>query len=174
MRCFIALPCLKEIVDRLVEVQNKVKGFGSIKLVEPENIHLTLKFLGEVNEEDVEKIASKLAFLNERKKFEVKVKGLGVFPKLSHVNVIWAGVEEKEQITELYDAVDNRLEKFGFPLDEKFHPHYTIARVKYLNDKEALVKIVANSQNADFGHYTQESVKLMASELSPKDHATQR
>jgi len=162
------LPCPKEIAGRLVEVQKEVKVFGDMKLVERENIHLTLKFLGEVRDSDVAKISSELAFLNERKKFDVTVKGVGVFPKLSHVNVIWAGIADKERINSLQKEVDERLLKHNFPLDERFHPHYTLARVKQVDDKEGLKKFIENSNMKEFGSFTTDSVKLMASTLTPK------
>jgi 2'-5' RNA ligase len=167
MRCFIALPCAREVVEKLVEVQSKVKVFGGMKLVEPENIHLTLKFLGEVEDSLVGKISSELAFLNEKKKFDVTVKGLGVFPNLNHVNVIWAGVADSSWIASLQKIVDERLGKY-FPPDERFHPHYTIARVKYVDDKEGLKNFISSKQDAEFGSYTTDYIKLMASQLTPK------
>lgn len=171
MRCFIAVPCPEGIRKKLVEVQNQIRDFGKIKMVEFENIHLTLKFLGEVSEEKIERISNELDFLNEKKKFDLKVKGLGVFPKLSHINVVWAGVEDGRQITEIQSGVDDRLGRIGFPLEEKFHPHYTIARVKYLDDKESLKKFILDEREREFGSYAVESIRLMSSVLNQKGPA---
>lgn len=167
VRCFIAIPCPEDIREKLVEVQNHITDYGKIKLVEKNNIHLTLKFLGEVPEDKTKKISEELNFLNERKKFEVKVKGIGVFPNPNRINVVWAGLEDGSKVIELQKRVDEKLNK-DFPPEKKFHPHYTIARVKYVRDKEALKKQIIDHQETEFGSYTIQSVKLMASRLTPK------
>ena len=168
MRCFIAIPCPDDICLKLSEIQNRIKNFGGMKLVERENIHMTLKFLGEVDEEKTKKISDELGFLNERKRFEVKVRGLGAFPKLSHVNVIWAGVEDGGHTKNLQNEIDEKTGKLGFSKEENFHPHYTIARVKYLNDNESIGKFITEKEGFEFGRYTVESIKLMASQLNQK------
>ena len=168
MRCFIALPCPSEIRERLAVIQEKIKDFDGIKLVEFENIHLTLKFLGEVPDDKVESISNALGFLEQENKFEVKVKGLGAFPKLSHINVVWAGVEDRTRIDSLHASVDKKLAELDFQSENRFHPHYTIARVKYVKDKNSIQKFITENMDTKFGSYTMEKVVFMKSELTPQ------
>ncbi|MDL5501625.1 MAG: RNA 2',3'-cyclic phosphodiesterase, partial [Candidatus Methanoperedens sp.] len=96
-----------------------------IKLVEPEQVHITLKFLGDIKENDVESILSALSQVNCRQ-FEAKIKGLGVFPKPAYVKVIWLGAEGNFDI--LHDEVERVLSLFEFEKDHNFSPHATLAR----------------------------------------------
>ncbi|MCD6189658.1 MAG: RNA 2',3'-cyclic phosphodiesterase, partial [Thermococcus sp.] len=96
MRAFIAIDINDDIRQRLVEAQEKIEKTKSakIKFVEPENLHLTLKFLGEITEEQAEEIKRLLEIVAKKhKKHSVRVKGIGVFPNYNYVRVIWAGVE---------------------------------------------------------------------------------
>jgi len=167
MRCFIAAPCPAEIAEKLASAGNQLKGFGGLKLVRQENIHMTLKFLGEVSEEKVGQIARELEFLTQQRRINVTVKGLGAFPKSSHANVVWAGVEDPVGITELQRAIDEHLKPLGSPPEERFHPHYTIARVKYAENREALAAAIKERNGEEYGSYTLGVIQLMESRLSP-------
>jgi len=168
MRCFIAVPCAKEVRDALASLQTPLNGYGGMKMVEQENIHLTLKFLGEVEDAKAEAIAGELEFLRREHAFEVKVKGLGAFPNASHAKVIWAGVEDGKRLFELHERVDGKLEALGFQREDRFHPHYTIARVKHISDKDGLHGFLAGENGTVFGSYTVNSIKLMSSRLTGK------
>lgn len=165
VRCFVAVPCPEEIRIKLSEVGRQLNGYGKMKLVEAENIHMTLKFLGEVAEEKVVEIADKLSFLEGEAKLNLTVKGLGVFPNLSRINVIWAGVDNGEKTVALQQMVDSKLVGLGFAREERFHPHYTLVRVKHVEDGERLRSFLMERKNLEFGRYTVGSVRLMASEL---------
>ena len=167
MRAFVAVPCPNEVKDRLAVVQKEIKDFGGLSLVGRENMHLTLKFLGEISDEKVAEVSEALDSL-ELKSYPVTVKGLGVFPKLDYVRVIWAGVEDGGRTVELAGRVDELLKPFGFPKEKDFHSHVTLARVKFLKDREAVKRLIDAKRSEVFGSYAVERILLMKSVLSPK------
>ncbi len=139
MRCFIAIPCPDTIKDLLVREQKDMVCLGRIKPVEYENIHLTMKFLGEIEDSNVEKIKQVLDEINI-KPFEIMVKGLGAFPNPGNPKVVWAGVRDgSAQIINLQKTMDEKLSALGFQKDNRFHPHYTIARIKKLDERQKIM-----------------------------------
>lgn len=168
MRIFIAIPLPENIKENFLEVQEKeLKFLGRIKLVEKENLHSTLKFLGEVPQEKVEKIFSELEKIPKVGKFSVNLKSLGVFPNQNYVRVIWVGVEKgNEEIVKLQNLVDDRLEQLNFNKEKNFHPHFTLARVKLIKEKEKLRKILEEYKDYSFGEFEIHSIEVMKSELS--------
>lgn len=169
MRLFIALPCPKEVKSNLKSIQREIASCGKIKLVEKENIHVTLKFIGEVSVEKAEEITEALAKLSNQESFTVCVKGIGVFPKPSFPRVVWAGVSKgSEEITRLHMLVDGLLQPLGFKPDNQFHPHVTIARVRHLEDREKLAQILKKEKDTEYGTYKAASIHLMESKLTPK------
>jgi len=167
MRCFIAIPINEEIAINLEKVQKDLKPIGNLKLVPRENMHITLKFLGEIPEPKVEKVKKSLNSLESYGKFEVSLAGIGSFPNESYVRVIWAAVHKGfNDIMELQRRVDNNLVKLNFDKEARFHPHATIARVKSINSKEKLKKIFEKYKKVEFGSFLAEKFCLMESKLS--------
>lgn len=139
MRCFISLDLPKEVQKELSEIQKQIFS-DDVKLlnVKPENIHITLKFLGELDEEQLEKAESVLA--NAKfKKIKAKLDSIGVFPDENFIRVVWVGIDPAEEIDEIHDVLDKELHKEGFPLDKEFENHATLARVKSIKDKKEFV-----------------------------------
>ncbi len=161
MRAFISinLPC--DISVNFDKLMNDVK----FKAVAPENIHLTLKFLGEITPKDAEEISDALNFIRNRKKFKISLKGVSAFPNEKYVRVLWINVVEgSKEICELQKKIGNGL-KFKFPPEKDFVPHLTIARVKYVNDKAVLDTFIEKYKDFEFPEFTAEKVSLMKSEL---------
>lgn len=154
----------KEVKTRLFEAAQPLKRFGQMKMVEEENVHFTLKFLGDAEPEPIIKVLSKIKV----KPFEVSVKGIGVFPNTSYIRVIWAGCEKgADDIVALHDKVEDALKTLQvFEKDRDFHPHATLARVSFPRDKEGLIKFFEDSQDTDFGSFELKSFELMKSDLS--------
>lgn len=168
VRAFIAIRCPEELKGGLLEAQKKIKILGDMKLVEHENLHMTVKFLGEVDETRLEKVISALGFLSQTRRFDISIRGIGVFPNPAYVRVAWAGVDEGARETEhLSREVDDALHALGFPRDERFHPHFTLARVRSV-DKEKMKKALTGYEAAEFGSFTVASVDLMESRLGSK------
>jgi 2'-5' RNA ligase len=171
VRAFIAIRCPDELKKGLSEAQKKIAPFGDMKLVEPANLHMTLKFLGDVADAKVDAVIDALKPISEKQRFVMSLHGIGVFPNPAYVRVVWAGVDEGARETEhLSREIDDRLHTLGFPRDERFHPHFTLARVRAV-DKEKMNKFLATYAAGEFGSFTVSSVDLMESRLSPKGPA---
>lgn len=161
MRLFFAINLPDVLKKRLFAVGQEMKGFGQMKIVEEENIHLTLKFLGETEPGPVIKSLEPVKL----KPFEVSLKGIGVFPSLNYIRVVWAGCEKgAEEVIMLHKELEKRLPQFE--RDRDFHPHATLARVSFPKDKQGLVSFLEKNKGTDFGDFTANSFELMKSELS--------
>jgi 2'-5' RNA ligase len=168
VRAFIAIRCPEELKKDLLTAQKKIAPLGDMKLVESENLHMTVKFLGEVADAKVDAVTDALRPVSEKQSFTISIRGIGVFPNPAYVRVVWAGVDEGAREAEhLSREVDDRLHALGFPRDERFHPHFTLARVRSV-DKEKMKKILIEYEAAEFGSFTVSSVDLMESRLSPR------
>lgn len=168
VRAFIALPCPEGVRKGIIEIQSKIKNIGNLKLVEPENIHLTLKFLGEIDEGMIDRISEKMDLLSETERFEISLRGLGVFPKPNYVRVVWIGVDkDANRIHELHKKLDSELNSLGFSNEDNFNTHLTIARVKSI-DKVKLRDILNKNSDTEFGSFLADRIELMKSELTPK------
>jgi len=153
-----------------VNVQSDlVQTRAQLKLVDPEIMHLTLRFLGEINPQTVERVKQILAELHFRS-FEVHFTGVGTFPSLSRINVVWVGITKgQEQLSEIFQQIEPKLRQVGLAPDNKgFNPHLTIARVKSGVNREALSEAVAKMRDLEFGTMPVKSVKLKRSTLTPK------
>jgi RNA 2',3'-cyclic 3'-phosphodiesterase len=163
IRTFIAV----ELPGRFIPEIEKI-GFDldmpGIKLVEPEQVHITLKFLGDIKENDVESILSALSQVNCRQ-FEAKIRGVGVFPKPAYIKVIWLGAEGNFDV--LHDEVERVLSLFKFEKDHHFSPHATLARVKQLRDKSLLLGNLKKLEHIDLGMMNVGSIYLKKSTLTP-------
>lgn len=139
MRLFIAI----EFDDRefFKSLQDKIdKRLAKMTLAK--SYHLTLKFLGEVDEKKAALIIEKLNSIKFTP-FSVTLAHLGVFPSPSHINVIWAGFEKDEKIKELQKLIDGVIDGL-FLKESDFKAHITLARVKLAYDKEGLKKNIQN------------------------------
>lgn len=166
MRVFIAVPFPDNLKEQFIEMQREAASLGNIKPVECENMHLTLKFLGEVDERKVAEISNVLQSINLQS-FHLSIKGLGVFPNRNYVRVLWAGVDAgRKEFMELQASVDEKISKLGFPKEREYIPHLTIARIKHLQKKEEFLRLVDRYSAKDFGCFKVECVDLMESILS--------
>ncbi|PKP54293.1 MAG: RNA 2',3'-cyclic phosphodiesterase [Candidatus Altiarchaeales archaeon HGW-Altiarchaeales-3] len=176
MRTFLSIPIPDELKNKIAEFQNKIKPLGKIKLVEKENIHLTLKFLGDVRENKIPGIIENLKIISENKdnkKFKIKLCGAGAFPNMNYIKILWIGVSESygsDEVLSLHEQVDEQLTLLKFKKDNKFHPHATIARIKFLNtkDKKELKDMLCENLKTDFGDFEVPGFELMKSELTTR------
>ena len=161
MRCFIAVdiePQLKHSVEKL---QAELRGLDN-KLVEPENLHFTMKFLGEVNEATVNKVKTILKGVVSRyKPFSVTLKGVGVFPSEKFVRVVWVGGEE---LTSMQEDINARLAALF--KKEKPSPHLTIARVRSQKYLSKIVDFIKVHKNEEIGTMHISELKLKKSVLT--------
>jgi len=134
MRLFIAIDVSKEVQEYIKIIQGKLdKDLAKLRLTS--SFHLTLKFLGDVNEELSERIIEKLSSV-KYEKFELKTSNIGVFPNKNYIRVVWLGLQENLILNKLQNDIENSLKEFKFKKDFKFHSHITLARVSFIKDKE--------------------------------------
>jgi len=166
-RCFIAIDFPEEIKEFLLEIISKIKKANpseNLNYTKKENLHLTLAFLGEIDEtkiEDLKKAISKIKFY----KFKAKFSKLGVFPSEKFIRVLWTGLDsEKDEIFELRKDIEKVLEDLNISFDEKFKSHITLARIKFLHNME---KFVENIKKVNFAEKNIEidRIKIKKSEL---------
>jgi len=139
MRCFVAINLPEEVKEKIKKITDTLPENG-IKKVAKENLHLTLKFLGEVKERAIEKVENKLSEIKFNK-FSIGLKDIGFFPSRNFIRVVWIGIGEgKEEIEELQKKIDEKLSEL-FKKEENFEPHLTIARVKFLKDKKSVHRL---------------------------------
>jgi len=177
MRAFIAIELPEKIKDALARAQEELKKTGAdVKWVQPQNIHLTLKFLGE---RDDKKIAQAQAALQEaadnNKTFKASISETGAFPDLNHPRVIWAGVGKGDQeIKQIAAQLEEKIARIGIPKEERpFSSHITIGRVKSGLNKEKLaegLKRAGEILTKEKLEFEVRQVTLYKSTLTPKGH----
>ena len=127
IRLFVAVPLPAVLRQSLVAISTGVPG---ARWTQPDNLHLTLRFIGEVAEPDFHDIAEVLSFVDGRP-FQVRVRGVGQFGDRKRARVLWAGVEPNDELQRLRTRIDNLLGRVGIePEGRKFTPHVTLARLK--------------------------------------------
>ncbi|ASJ06358.1 RNA 2',3'-cyclic phosphodiesterase [Thermococcus pacificus] len=170
MRAFIAVEVSDEVRDNLLKAQERIGSKAAkIKFVERENFHVTLKFLGEIDEATAEEVKKSLEEIAKKhKKHRVRVRGIGVFPNPNYVRVIWAGIENDEGIKAIAADVEREMRRLGFKKEKDFVAHITIGRVKFVKDKLELAMALKDLANEEFGEFEVNAIELKKSTLTPK------
>jgi 2'-5' RNA ligase len=170
VRTFIAIEVKSpEVMRKLIEVRDHLlTSNAELKPVEDENIHLTLRFIGEIPASLVRAICAEVSSLRVEK-FQIHVKGVSAFPSPLRPRVVWAGVEEgADKLRELHSLVEEKLRRLGIPREkEEFVPHITLARVKGTRNIDKLVRILGELVNTDFGYTLVDEVFVKKSVLTP-------
>ncbi len=168
MRIFIAIPVDENLVRDISETQENFAELGNdIKMVEKDNFHFTVKFIGDVPEEKLEKIKRILDDAAEKfHKFEIRVAGGGCFPSKNYIKIIWLGVKDGyQEMYALMRYVDEELVKLGFDREDN-KPHMTLGRVRTGRKKQELLKAIENLENAEIGKMVVKEITIFDSELS--------
>ncbi len=174
MRAFIAIELPSVLTEMLRAIQDELmKKTGKaedISWAKPENIHLTLKFLGEIDPERVEEIYGELEKSAEGiSPFSLSAGGVGGFPGLKTPRVIWVGIKESEVLTQLQKNIDERLVELGFEKEDRpFHPHLTLCRIKSAPAGRNIGKAAAGLGHEANVVFKTDSFVLFKSELNPK------
>jgi 2'-5' RNA ligase len=165
-RIFIAIELPGEIKQKLVEVQNKL-NLPQAKLVKLEAMHLTLVFLGNVDEEKIKIAVEELKKdLADFGKFEVTIKDLGCFPNSTRAHTIWIGLDGAQKLTQLESKIRERLRLMKFKLEDRpFVPHLTLARLRQKIDLSDSMK---KYQNFKADKFNVSEIIIFESQLSPK------
>ncbi len=172
IRTFIAIEIPGEIRSQIAALQDQLKPLGGrVSWVKPENIHLTLKFLGDTDSALIEEIASQLQqSVVTFAPFEVLVAGVGAFPNQTHPRVIWVGASSQpaEQLKLLASRVDAVVSRFGFQKETRpFSGHLTLGRVKEPRGIAPTIERLKRNENFTAGGFLVQQFVLMKSELHP-------
>jgi len=172
LRSFIAFDIENlSVLENMTNIQKLLmqQTGADLKLVEPKNIHITLRFLGNITIPMVEKIFERMKIV-QFTPFDVKICGIGAFPSVHYPRVIWAGiVEGAEQLRSIFNQLEPHLRSLGFTPDSRgFSPHLTIARVKSGRNKAKLASFINANVNYPFGIVKAACLRLKKSDLTPK------
>jgi 2'-5' RNA ligase len=171
VRSFIAFDLENEtILKKLSDMQALlVKTGADLKLVEPTNIHITMRFLGDMTSGMAEKVYEVMRTI-QFVPFDVKIHGVGAFPDVRYPRVCWTGITEgANQLRGISSQLEPRLQGLGFASDPRgFSPHLTMARVRSGRNKAELAKFIADNVNYDFGVIRVACLRLKKSDLTPR------
>jgi RNA 2',3'-cyclic 3'-phosphodiesterase len=167
-RAFLAFDVSEGVLDALDEAGLELKKTGAdVGIVARENLHFTVKFLGEIPEDAVKEIDSRVGEL-QLSAFEAEVRGVGVFPDLKRPRIVWAGVGEgDESMRKSAESVIGALEGIGQRDERGFRPHLTFGRVRSPRSASSLASYVTANVNREFGRTRIGSLKLKSSLLTP-------
>ena len=175
IRAFIAVELPAELKKELSELEGRLKKNSPpvVKWVDPKNIHITLKFLGEISEDNIDELMLAIEESAQGiQPFQLEVSEVGAFPNLERVQVLWVGVKgELEKITRLQKSIELNTEQLGFPRESRdFSPHLTLGRVRdetRPNERQRLGKLLADTSFTALHNVNVDAINLMKSQLTP-------
>ncbi|HRR95676.1 MAG TPA: RNA 2',3'-cyclic phosphodiesterase [Candidatus Ratteibacteria bacterium] len=167
MRLFVGIKLPDNLKEEIRKIEASLrKKVREVKVVSPENLHITLKFLGEVGEKDVGNIDEKL---NEVKKkfssFDVSIGKIGSFPDDKKIRVLWIGVESHGKLKKLNSEIEKQLVTIGYKEENRFTEHITIARFKSTPDLGFIEKL-KEKYNMVISSFKVENFSLINSKLT--------
>lgn len=171
MRTFLAIEIEDYIKNKISETQQLIqeKNSAKIKYVETENIHLTLKFFGEINEKQLNEITEKINnIITKYKKYSLKIVNIGAFPHIYRPRVIWTGVKDNNITVNLIKELDEEFNKLGFDKERDYVPHITIGRVKNVTNKEELSSTLKLLKKRYHGKMEVKKICIKSSTLTPE------
>ncbi|MFB6267296.1 MAG: RNA 2',3'-cyclic phosphodiesterase [Halodesulfurarchaeum sp.] len=171
MRLFVSVDLPDRFAEPIEALQEEVAAASGLDFTDPEQAHVTMKFLGDTPERRLDPVQTALERAVETagvEPFEATFGGLGVFPSLEYISVLWLGVEGGEEaFVRLQEPIEEELVSLGFEAeDHEFTPHVTLARMKHAGGKE-LVQEFVQEQDPTVGTMTVEEVRLTESTLTP-------
>ncbi len=172
IRTFIAIPLPEAVLAEFEKMIEKMRPlYREVKWVKPHSIHLTLKFLGNLTREELDRTfaAMDAVFRNPVSPFSLTVGGLGAFPNFRRPRVLWVGVggEGMPALHQLQSRVEDTLEKQGFPREERrYSPHLTVGRIKFMKNTADLVKDFREYPFPEM-EFVVRQMNVMRSELKP-------
>jgi len=171
MRTFIAIDLDESIKTSLLALLQKLqKTTRNVKWVGREGLHLTLKFLGEIGEQESREVMALLHQIAARhRSFPLRLKGTGQFPPRSkNPRVFWVGLEDEPGLAALQEDIEVEFEKIGFAREAReFHPHLTLGRVKLPAGLDGAMSELARQKDAELGEMAVKKITLFRSVLKP-------
>lgn len=174
LRTFIAVdipPAIQKTIQYKIEMLRKAIG-NSIRWVPVQNIHLTLKFLGDVSQNDVDKLTQMLRTESDTlASFDITIGGLGSFPNSKRARVVFIRTQAPAELDALQRGIESATTRLGFEADTRpFSPHLTVGRVRdhiTAPEQEKIRKILEETKIDSVGTARVDSIHLYKSELKP-------
>jgi 2'-5' RNA ligase len=173
LRVFLGVELSSDLRQKLADLQNQLRGtLPKVNWVRPESVHLTLKFIGNVDVTMAEQLLTAIKPVpKSQAPITVEIQGLGVFPHIRRPRILWIGCTgDIPSLLNLMSQIEGALEPLGFPLEEKpYHPHLTLARIKHDNSKvgDVLTHSGLLEQPWNLGTLRIDRITLFRSDLSP-------
>lgn len=174
MRLFVALEIPSTVRDNLAIVLSEFRtadqpsSKSRARWVRPENLHVTLKFIGHVDAGKLDAIREALDAVRSDSPFDVRFRSVGFFPNERRPRVLWVGMEASPSLAPLAKDIDSRLGPLGIPLETRdFTPHLTLARFDPPGISDKLRAAVQKSAEREFGGCRANEFRLMESKLRP-------
>jgi 2'-5' RNA ligase len=169
VRLFVALEIPAEVRENLAALVGALRAISKEpRWVRPENLHVTLKFLGEVPETKLDAARTALAQSRSEQPVTLEFRGLGFFPNEKHPRVFWAGIQASANLMKLAEDIDGAMEKLGIlPEQRPFSPHLTLARFERQGVPEKLRIAIAENAQREFGTLRTNEFHLIQSKLKP-------
>ncbi len=169
MRLFVALEIPAAVRDNLATLIKDLRNLDpKSRLVRPENLHMTLKFIGEAPPDKLEAMRSALGGVRAERAVEMDFRGLGFFPNEKHPRVLWANVEATAHLKSLAADIDRALELLGVAREQRpFTPHLTLARFPSPRISEKLRNAIRQNIAREFGSLRTSEFHLIESKLKP-------
>jgi 2'-5' RNA ligase len=167
-RLFIGIPVSASVDEHIQPVRHDLKETGAdLSFTSQEHTHITVKFLGDVDDNDIEDIKRTIgAIASPQRKISFSLKGIGVFPNSDYIRVIWVGIDRgKEEIIHLMKQCNRALANIREEQREE-HPHLTIARMRTAKHKENVRTVVEKYAHTSFGDYNADNMVLYESTLT--------
>ncbi len=173
LRLFFAVPLAADLKEPIVQVQQQLKLAGAkVSWTQQENLHFTLKFLGDTPQQQVDELSEVAGRVAESvPAHQVQIVGVGGFPSRGRPRVVWVGcTDESQQLTRLGTVLDEALAEAGLAVPEKrsFTPHLTIGRVRSRHRQEELAAVITELSQRQIGQMAIDHFVLMQSQLHPQ------
>ena len=174
MRLFVALEIPAAVQDNLAAQIKELRDFSTKvadkrpRWVRPENLHVTLKFIGEVSPTKLDGIRSALSAMRSDAPIDLNFHGLGFFPNEQYPRVLWSGINASANLTSLAGDIDGTLESQGIARERRaFTPHLTLARIEPPGLHEKLHANIQQNRAREFGSFQTREFHLIESKLKP-------
>lgn len=172
MRTFIAIdiPPSGSITSLYKEISANIMGAG-IKYTQPNQNHVTLAFLGEISDEQVNVLHTGLSrILYGKSQITLNLKGLGVFNKNKQPTTLWIGIEPNKELRDLWQNINTCIGNAGINIEayKKFSPHVTLGRIKSIEENHNILHFVKKYEDADFGKIELTHFTFYQSTLTPE------
>jgi len=170
IRAFIAVTLAKPVIEEIAKVRSALQeARGDIRWTRLEGLHVTLKFLGNIDRSQIEPILAAVRnIVQEHSPLHVSARGLGAFPNLRRPRIVWVGLQGNGLVT-LSEAIEAALMPLDFPPeDREFTPHLTLGRVRSPRGWDRVLAVLKEHEHTDFGASTVDHVTLYQSDLHPE------